>query len=186
MCFILEVYILKKGKNMIKTKTFTISVVSFLLIFNICISTADANNPFTTKGKDEFTLDDSKRMQDSIQSEVNRKITSLEKKLNKEIEDIKIAAQKVQRSDNTRVGNPQVSGDMAPDLFDSGFEMQEEIAEVVPEEDPQAKKTKNATFIGCIDEQVLFKDNKTKEQFFVTLEEAESNEIFNKMGGCSF
>jgi hypothetical protein len=72
-----------------------------------------------------------------------------------------------------------------PGLFDENFEENEDEEEVEAE-DPKVTRLNNSKFIGCVDENALFKDNKTKENFFVTIEEAKDNEEFIKMGSCSF
>lgn len=180
---------------MVKINTFTISILSFLLMFCAITSAADINNPFTIKGADEFTIEDRKQLEKSIKSEMNRKLLSLEEKLNKEIKNIKKDA--IEGSGRYSSGGVEPSSNYNSNFEDralnsSGFIRNNQLDDVkeepqiIEDKNPMAIKVRKASFIGCIDDKVMFKDNRSKENFFVTVEEAKNNEEFSKMGDCSF
>lgn len=171
-----------KGINMKKIRIFSISFLLFLLFASV--SHAEVNNPFTIKGSDEFTLEDKQKLEQKLQDDMNKKILSLENKMSGQIEEVKrsVATSQASRGSNTNSGGMNNSGPSGTGDDSSGGNS----GPVVQAEEPIQTKVRKASFVGCIDDKGLFKDNKTKENFFVSIEEAKSNEEFNKMGGCSF
>ena len=161
---------------MIKTNTFIIAIISFLLIFNAMPSAAEVSNPFTAKGEDEFTPEDREKMENDLKEEINTKILSLDTKLSLEIDSLRgstSAGTGRRRPGADSELDSKNPGDFKnPGLFGENFEEPEEEIE----KDPKTTRLSNAKFVGCVDKKVLFKDNKTNENFFVTIEEAEENE----------
>jgi hypothetical protein len=169
-----------KGINMKKIGTYTIRTLLCLILFS-STSIAEVNNPFTIKGPNEFTLEDQNKLEDKIQNDINRKILSLENKMNRNMEELRQAAEERQQaaaikttSDNDYTFNTDINGTAQP------------APEPVEKESPITLRLKKSAFLGCIDDQAIFKDNRTRENYFVSIEEAENNEEFSKMGGCSF
>lgn len=143
-------------------KTLALIFISFYMVANSSVSLAETGNPFTQKPEGEFTISDQGKLKKEININIDSKISSLEERLSREINNIKVTSN---RSDTTNRESSIFGG------------------EADKEEDSHIKK---AVFVGCVDDKVLLKDKKTNDNFFVSIEEAKENEEFNKIGSCSF
>lgn len=161
-----------------KRIAFTVRIISLLLIVNIGSAVAEVGNPFTVTKSDEFTRKDKEILEKEINENFDRKIMSLENKLNRELQTIKESS----RRTDPNVFTPPRANPNIPRMPGGGLNdgrMSNTNTEL-------SMKLRDSQFIGCIDDKPLFKENRTKEQFFVTQEEAKENEDFNKMGDCDF
>lgn len=193
MCFILAIHFLK-GKKMKKIRAFNICVTLALVLFNANLAIAEVSNPFTIKGDNEFTQTDRRKLEDNLKNEMNEKLSTLENKIQRELESIKSSPTNNSRQSNSGRQQPGYSGEFdGGERFEPGFDegmqpqdaMKEKEVAKPEEKTPLQIKMETAMFLGCIDKQAMFKDNKTQERFFVPLKEVKNNEEINKMGGCS-
>lgn len=172
-------------------KVFKILFILLLLGVNTNVL-AQVSNPFTPKGETEFTKHDREKLEKKINENMNNKILSLEEEINRKLENIqKINIEKVQTNvtDVNNVDGNMLTGDNNS-IFPSPLGLDNNQAPIVKETKPEKTalllKLEKSVFIGCIDEQALFKHNETKEKFFVSQEEVEKYDEFKKIGDCSF
>jgi len=194
----------RKIKKMKKGCVFILGFFIFVISANL--STAQEGNPFIAKKPNEFTLHDQKKMEEKITGNCNKEVSKLEDRINSRLKRLEegnspnmrrntVAEIDPRNMGNYKEGLESVNNEISmKDLFSIGNNINpmgpgENIANIIPAapvvKDPITEKIKNSFFIGCFDDQVLFRDNDTKEKFFLSLEEVENNEEFKKIGNCS-
>jgi len=173
----------------------------FCIVFSIfCLKTtqvnADTVNPFSVKKDTEFTKEDMDRIQEkfrknvqevevNLQQEMSRKINSLEQKME---EKLRNSVVKPVSPDGKNMGDLSAGMDVSRFEKVEGDDILKEWEEFTEDNlsEEMKRKIKRSVFVGCFDNQVLFKDSRNNEQFFVPIKEVENNEEFIKMGGCGF